>query len=124
MIRGMETLTTSQRIMALMTERGMNRADLARKAGIPYQRLNVWFTRENAKPNAADLERVAVAFNVSISYLIAGLEPNPATARDWVFQHYQRLAPDKQKQLEDFVRFLLQQQDDQEQAPDAPLGDP
>lgn len=103
----------AQRIKALMDERGMNRADLARKTEIPYHRLNPWFVRGNAKPNGPDIERVAAVLGVSVSYLIYGDEPNPASAREWIASIYDQLGPEEKKQLESFVRYLVSQRGSQ-----------
>lgn len=108
----------TQRIRALMLERGLNRAELARKTGIPYHRINPWFVRENAKPNGPDIEAVASALGVSVSFLVYGREPDPATARDWISQTYQQLDADRQRQLEAFVQFLIAQQDAPDRTPD------
>lgn len=107
----------SKRIWTLLQQKQMTRADLARATGIPYHRLNPWFTRDGAKPNGPDLERVASYLGVSVRYLVYGDEPNPASARDWIADQYQQLDPEKQKQLEGFVQFLLAQQSNQGKPP-------
>lgn len=106
----MKTSAIAQRIEALMDQQGLNRAELARRTDIPYHRLNPWFIRENAKPNGPDIERVAAALGVTVSYLIYGGEPDPKTAKNWILSTFDRLEPDQQKQLEGFARFLLAQQ--------------
>lgn len=111
MIGDMNMHPISQRIMTLLKERGETRADLARRTAIPYHRLTPWFTRENAKPNGPDIERVAAALDVSVSFLVYGTGPNPVSARDWISTVYQQLEPEKKRQLEGFVQFLLSQPD-------------
>lgn len=65
------------RVSDILAERGMNRADLARLTGIPYHRLNPWFIREAAKPNAADVLSVARHLGVSARYLVNGGDREP-----------------------------------------------
>ncbi|WJS86728.1 helix-turn-helix transcriptional regulator [Paracoccus sp. TOH] len=96
----------TQRIDALMEEQGMSKADLARSAGIPYHRLNPWFIRDNAKPNAEDIEAVAIALNVQPSFLISGQADGPRDERSWILSVYDNLPAEKRAQLEGFARFL------------------
>lgn len=103
----------AKRIVALLEERGINRAELARRANIPYHRLNPWFVRENAKPNGEDIEAVARVLNVSVSYLLHGGDREAQGPKAWIVQTYDQLDPDRRKQLEGFVKFLLSQQDSQ-----------
>lgn len=84
----------------------MSKADLARAAHIPYHRLNPWFIRDNAKPNAEDIEAVASALNVQPSFLISGHADEPHDERSWILSVYDSLPADKQAQLEGFARFL------------------
>lgn len=114
----MKMSAIAQRIDALMNQQGLNRAELARRTNIPYHRLNPWFIRDNAKPNGPDIERVAVALGVTVSYLIYGDEPDPQSAKNWILSTFDRLAPDQQKQLEGFARFLLAQQESEGSAQD------
>lgn len=105
-----------------MDARGIRRAELARALSIPYHRLNPWFVRPAAKPNAEDLDALAKYFGVPIGHLING-DPIPeASARDWILQVYDKLPPQKRENLEAFVRFLADEQRsrDTEQGPEQP----
>ncbi|MGA0617555.1 hypothetical protein [Paracoccus sp. KR1-242] len=99
----------SQRIKALMDERGMTKADLHHATGIPYHRLNPWFIRDNAKPNAEDTELVATALTTQATYLITGEVAPIHDERSWIVSVYDSLPPEKQAQLEGFARFLAQE---------------
>lgn len=90
----------------------MTKADLARASGIPYHRLNPWFIRDNAKPNAEDIEAVATALKVQPSFLISGHADGPADERSWILSIYDNLPTDKQAQLEGFARFLADEAKD------------
>lgn len=95
-----------------MEEQGLSKADLARAARIPYHRLNPWFIRDNAKPNAEDIETVAAALKVQPSFLISGHADGPVDERSWIISVYDNLPPDKQAQLEGFARFLADEAKD------------
>ncbi|WP_449044178.1 helix-turn-helix domain-containing protein [Paracoccus versutus] len=99
----------TQRIKALMDERGMSKADLSHAADIPYHRLNPWFFRDNAKPNADDIEAVATALSVKASFLITGEDDGPREEASWILSVYDNLPRDKQMQLEGFARFLAEE---------------
>jgi len=96
----------SERIHALMVKNGLSKADLSRASGIPYHRLNPWFVRDNAKPNAEDIEVIAKIFNVPIEHLLKGTQVENLSARDWILQVYDILPDTQRSQLEGFVRFL------------------
>lgn len=99
----------SDRIFTLLTDRGMSKADLSRLSAIPYHRLNPWFVRDNAKPNAEDIERVARALDVPIEHLLNGSDSAQKPAKEWILQVYDSLNDQQRQQLEGFVRFLAQE---------------
>lgn len=92
-----------------MAQRGLTKADLQRLTGIPYHRLNPWFIRDNAKPNATDVEAVAAGLQVPISHLLNGAPIESQGAREWLLATYDKLSPSGREQLEAFVRFLAEQ---------------
>ena len=109
----MTTNPITQRILALMKARGITRAELGRALSIPYHRLNPWFVRPAAKPNAEDLDALAKYFGVPAGHIINGDPiPEPA-ARDWILKVYDELPPQKREHLEAFVRFLAEEERNQ-----------
>ncbi len=92
-----------------MEAKGMSKASLGRATGIPYHRLNPWFIRDNAKPNAVDIEAVAGALNVHSSFLITGRADEPHDEKSWILAVYESLPSDKQSQLEGFARYLAEE---------------
>lgn len=98
-----------QRIQARMAVLGWTKADLSREAGIPYHRLNPWFVR-NTKPNGPDIDAVARVLGVTTGHLVAGDPVSEPTAKDLILGYYDGLTGDRRRQLEDFARFLADQQ--------------
>lgn len=105
MLRTMNPVAT--RIQARLEALGMTRAELARAAKVPYHRINPWFSRENAKPEAKTLEAVARALNVTTGHLLHGEPVNDVTARERVMRAYDRLTPEGLSEMEAFAQFLL-----------------
>lgn len=93
-----------------MAAQSLNNADLSKAAGIPYYRLDPWFRRDNAKPNAADLESVADALGTQVHFLLTGKIEKAPTEREWIINLYDRLPADKRVQLQSFARFLASDQ--------------
>lgn len=102
----------TQRISDLMTEQGLSKAGLSNLANIPYHRLNPWFARHNAKPNADDVKAVARALQVQAHFLLTGEAGEPPSERDWILNLYDSLPPEKRVQLEGFARFLAEDAED------------
>lgn len=105
----MEKNPITQRIKALMDERSLTRAELGRATGIPYHRLNPWFVRPAARPNAADIETLASYFGVSTGHILNGDERQSSDAREYILSVYDRLPPKERQQLEGFAEFLQNQ---------------
>lgn len=99
----------TQRISDLMTEQSLTKADLSEATSIPYHRLNPWFIRHNAKPNAEDVRAVARALQVQVNYLLTGERSEPPSERDWIIGVYDSLPPEKRAQLEGFAKFLAEE---------------
>ena len=102
----------TQRISDLMAEQGLTKADLSDAANIPYHRLNPWFIRHNAKPNAEDVRAVARALQVQVHFLLTGEHGEPPSERDWIINLYDSLPPEKRAQLEGFAKFLAEEAED------------
>ncbi|MWP40254.1 helix-turn-helix domain-containing protein [Cereibacter sphaeroides] len=110
-VRQMEMSPFATRLSALLDERNMTRADLARAAGIPYHRLNPWFSRPKAKPMGADLHAVARVMGVSEDFLLRGGERRPYSALDSLLRRAATLDPKGQEDLATYLEFLLARQE-------------
>ena len=114
---GMTGSEFSERLSALMDERGMNRADLSRATNIPYHRLNPWFIRPGAKASSADLLEVASFFGVSERYLLEGgqrdpFSPESGAAAEREIARLVSLLPDHlRRQLLGYAAALAESQD-------------
>lgn len=83
-----------------------DRAELGRMTGIPYHRLNPWFIRPKAKPNAADLLAVARALDVSQDYLLHGGERRRFSRLAELVRRVEALDATAQDDLESYLEFL------------------
>lgn len=107
----MELSPIAQRIKNLMTARGIRNAmDLERATGIPYHRSYSWFRRPKSVPNAEDVETLATFFRVPVGHLLNGDPISERDPLDAMVDEYSGLSPERRRQAEDFVHFLLQQQ--------------
>lgn len=95
----------AERIQALLDAKGMKRTDLARAAAVPYHQITPWFSRPNAKPNAAALDAVAKVLGVSSTYLLHGNDPEDLRARVMVM--FDQLSDTAQVDLQQYAEFLL-----------------
>lgn len=86
----------------------MTRADLSRKADIPYHRINPWFVRPTAKPSGPDLTTVARVMGVSEDWLVNGGRRRPFDARESLAARIARLDDDGRAQVESFLDYLLE----------------
>lgn len=85
-----------------------DRSALSRITGIKYHRLNPWFTRANAKPNASDLLTLARLFNVSENYLLNGGPREPYPRLNSLIERVESLDVEQQDELESYLDFLDQ----------------
>ena len=106
------------RVLALLDEQGKRRADLARATGIPYNRLNTWFSVRRSMPNAMDVLKVARFLNVSHEYLLNGGERRPFTLGEMIGQRAMQLDDERLRVLELFLDTLLAQQEKSSQSSD------
>ncbi|TMV11920.1 hypothetical protein [Arenibacterium halophilum] len=98
-----------QRLEGEMERAGIeNRKELERASGIAYHRLNPWFVRPAAKPNAADLLTLARLFNVSEEYLLDGGPRRPFQRMAALLARAEALDEAAQADLESYVDFLEQ----------------
>lgn len=68
-------MTTSdfiQRLTQRMSDLGITMAELSRKSGVPYHQIHTWKRRENAKPTAESLQKVADALATTPGHLLNG----------------------------------------------------
>lgn len=83
-----------------------DRAELSRKTGIPYHRLNPWWVRPTAKPNAADLLSLATFFDIEEDYLLNGGERRPFNSLADILRRAGSLGKNDQADLESYLIFL------------------
>ncbi|MFN3711933.1 MAG: helix-turn-helix domain-containing protein [Alishewanella aestuarii] len=107
----MELSPIAQRIKSLMSARGIENArDLERATDIPYHRSYSWFRRTKAVPSAEDVETLATFFRVPVGHILNGDPISDADELGGMMDDYSGLSPERRRQAEDFVRFLVQQQ--------------
>ena len=116
-------MTLSERIKALRTKQGFTQNQLATKAHVPQP--TVWRLEKGLirNPKIGLLTKLADALDVSVDELVAGTEhqlplleklfPGDELASA-VFRGYENLPPHKRKELLNFLRFIEQEEADQE----------
>ena len=103
----MESSEFSNRVMALLADRGMKMTELAKATGIPYYRLYSALKRPAAIPNGKDLETLTNFFGVPPGYLMTGSPSLEDINRQSTLEHrLKALEPQHLVELEKFLEFL------------------
>ena len=114
----------TDRLIALMNERGINRSELSIGSGIPYTTIDGWFKKGGDNIRLGTLLRLAEYFNVSLDYLAgSGDETTPAEqlmmgrwrrldehgqrmVKLTLDEEYARCAAEREKERERELRFI------------------
>jgi transcriptional regulator with XRE-family HTH domain len=96
-----------QRLEWLLDQRGMTRKELAERVGLASSAVSVWKTR-HTYPDAEVACRVASALNVTVEYLVLGIEASASTVSD----HHQGLVrrfelPEESSELIALIEALM-----------------
>lgn len=94
------------RIQAEMDRQGLNRAELARRAGLNLTYIRDLLENPQQDPKLSKIQALAHALGKSIQWLVDGVEPS-GTAR-----LLDRLDEASRAEVEAFARFKAQQQKD------------
>lgn len=88
--------------------RRMGQVELERAAGLPPNSI-ARFEEGARKPSFDDLRKLAIALNVTIDYLLGGVEsPGLARAADPLYRHGARLTEANRSLAEDFLCMLAE----------------
>lgn len=113
---------TVDRIKSLMRERNMSAAELSRAAGLNHSTVSRYLSGK-VEPKKDSVKAIAKALHVSEVYLLNieeqtdqiqdllykyGIDPQ----KEIVIHQYVTMSPENQKQVENYISFLLSQQDD------------
>lgn len=113
---------TVDRIKSLMRERNMSAAELSRAAGLNHSTVSRYLSGK-VEPKKDSVKAIAKALHVSEVYLLNieeqtdqipdllykyGIDPH----KEIVIHQYVTMSPENQKQVENYISFLLSQQDD------------
>jgi transcriptional regulator with XRE-family HTH domain len=93
----------------LCNEKGESPSAVCRNVGITPATFSGW--TEETVPRQATLHRIANYFGVSVDYLLTGQKETPTVSDgldDEILMLYSQLPPDKRKQADDYLRFLVQ----------------
>lgn len=102
-----------QTLEALMTQKSVTLADLARETGIKYHRAAQWKRSNVDSPNGADLEALALYFKVSTSFLLSGkTDPSKDDRKSILLSRISASGEDTMRQLEEYLDFLESRQND------------
>jgi transcriptional regulator with XRE-family HTH domain len=98
-----------------LNKRDWTRADLSRRAKVSQSSLSLIYSGAR-NPGESIARSIAHAFGLpeSVVFQAAGLmtnDPEPAPGQDEMAYIYAHLPPDRQEQLREYARFLLDQQE-------------
>ena len=113
---------TVDRIKSLMQAQNMSAAELSRAAGLNHSTVSRYLSGK-VEPKKDSVRAIAKALHVSEVYLLNieeqtgpisdllckyGIDPQ----KEIVIHQYVTMSPENQKQVENYISFLLSQQDD------------
>lgn len=89
------------------TERGWSEYQLAEHAGLPQTTISSWY-RKNALPSLSSLEKICVAFDISMSQLFAedGDLVSLTPAQKNLLESWARLSPEQQDLFSKLINSL------------------
>lgn len=96
----------AQRIQTLLDASGMNLAEAARAAGIPYHTINNLWRCPSAKLSADNADRLAGILGTTSRFILFGEAPAPADRRSAVVAMYDEFDDETRRKLEDYALFL------------------
>lgn len=104
----------------LCAQRGLSATGAALQMGFSRAAVSAW-RKGNRIPQGESLSKIAEFFNVSIDFLLAGIEPHPAASAELTFDDFtyalynetSKLSEENKAKLLEMARFFQQQQDKQ-----------
>lgn len=99
----MLTVDFQARIKAILAERGMKQADLARLTGFETGKLNPYFTGK-VKPTLDAAVTIAVALGITLDELV-GLNPQETTQEKELLRMFRELGEGDRQEIVDYTEF-------------------
>lgn len=107
-------MTLGQRIAELRADHALNQIQLAKKLNIGTSTLGMWET-DKRRPSTEALVKLADLFGTSTDYLLGRTavksRPDDPALEPRAAHRIQGLSPEKNKQVDDFIKFLNSQSD-------------
>lgn len=107
----------TNKIRELMAKENMNMTDLAKKSGLNRSTISRYLSGK-VEPKTEALSALAQAFHVDVVWLAGFAEPavpdylaKYQNSEPILIEQYQILTDENKKQLENYMSFLLSQQD-------------
>ena len=111
-----------QRLLDILDERGMTRADLCRLTGLKSSNLVPYIKNPDASPKLSTAIKIADALNVSLDYLAGRTEPKaipyPDAETERLAEGFSQLNRDGRMVVLDTVEFQLAKNSKSKQVPD------
>lgn len=98
-----------ENFVALCDKNGTKPNPVAKELGISSGSVTFW--KKGKVPHHSTLIKIANYFGVSVDYLLTGQKETPTVSDgldDEILMLYNQLPPDKRKQADDYLRFLVQ----------------
>lgn len=110
----------TDRLTALMRERGLSKSELSAGSGIPYTTIDGWFKKGGENVRLSTLLRLAEYFSVSLDYL-AGADEGMSPAEQLMVGRWRRLDEHGQRMVkltleEEYARCAALRQQEREAA--------
>lgn len=98
-----------ENFVSLCDKNGTKPNPVAKELGISSGSVTFW--KKGKVPHHSTLIKIANYFGVSVDYLLTGQKEKPTDngeLDDEILMLYNQLPPDKRKQADDYLRFLVQ----------------
>jgi Predicted transcriptional regulators len=105
-------MSLTNKLVELMNERGINRSELAKGAGIPYTTIVALFEKGSENTKLSTLKKLTTYFGVSLDTL-AG-EPEEMSRTDPAHREKEEWTEEEIEEIKLFKEFLMQKRKKQE----------
>lgn len=117
-------MTLQKRIELLMEQQKISKSELARRINKPYTTVDNWFKR-NSTPNSEIIEKIAIALNTTIEWLLTGNEspPKQITAdKQKLLDYYEKCNQDGKNRIMEHAEFIASKYPQQGKSSEFKIG--
>ena len=102
-------MTIGNRVLCLLKKNGFKQKDLAEYLGTKPSTVNGW-KQENRNPSSNLIIPICEFFNISVIYLLTGIEENNNEINEKLLTSFQQLNDDNQDIIIGEIKKLLKEQ--------------